>query len=790
MPSSVYVEASPKVQNTRELEMHYQQQNVSPTKQKFSTLKNFLKNKSSLTELRSKAERKERERDDILYFTKPETIEPLRETKSATRLSDKFRVPKKKRSLGSLLPLNQIPSRTFDIQLETFPPITPTSPPPNLVRTSSISTKSSKTSKQSPPKLSFNLDDSNFTHKRSTSVYTPEMPFSKDWATPTSIRGTYVHDWSNNMSPRSLTESIKAGRVETHSQKFQLLGSPQIAAFDSKLKTTFDFVSDSSAEEDNRVKFDMKLNINNLVEPSRPLPSPCTMKNLPMENEDVTFTESNMNTSTSSANSISSNDSDFSFIVNRAASIRFYKSQEQIQKEATVDFLKKEKQKVKDFLGTAEQMENELLEGFSSNSRRILDGFDEDINYVNYDEEDDTDALFNRDLFGMSLSKPETNLELSYEGENNFDENCGNFSKDADEFKRPATLELADDEYEFKPPSGLELSDDELESKPSYRSELSEKEYNFHSPTDLDFYEDEYDFKPPSGLELFDDDESENIDEPNKFSAQGHGVTTENDRSTINSWIHVFDTKSIKSGNDDIQTSCFHYNQLSPSLESIVETSEDSSCDELIPRNKQHLHTQSYTDVSSKQILKMLNSSDSGLSFKPFNSEIQIKHTPSAKSQRHRSLKFHQLSGDIEDDYYKTDTGESNQWKNNGLLDEVNRIPEDYDYRNGYHILDGNTSFTSNSKKGRLSTIIVRNSDDYVNQDYILPVKTDGKQHVWKNLVTGNGKNNTNLTTTERIQLENKTITLFNRNIAEIQEPSNVSTTSDVDYTELSTIME
>ncbi|TID16705.1 hypothetical protein CANINC_004157 [Pichia inconspicua] len=718
----------------------HQTQNLSPTKQKFNTLKNFLKNKSSLNDLRSKVERKEKDKEDII-FVKPEVKADLRESKSATKLSEfKFKVPKKKRSLGSLVSHTQS-TKFFDAEAYNQL-LAPHTSPPNLVRDSSVSTKSSKTSKQSPPKLSFTHDELDVPQKPYTTLQkTPEMPFLADWATPTSIRGTYVHDWSNNMSPRSLTESLRVGRVGNLSPKLQLQNSSEAKMTDNIRLTKFDLVSDS--EYDQTSKNEMKLDLSTVIEPSHPLPSPRTPNTMDCtENVDIksanTKSEKISNTSLSSSNSVSSVDSEFSFLVNRAASIKFYKSKEQLQKEADIDLDKKEKQKIKDFLGTSEDTEFELFDEFPSNSKDIISGFDEDVNYVNYEEEDDTDALFNRDLFGISSHQPAINLEFSdnEDTESGLSNNETNMDKEYD-YKPPAKLELSDDEYDYNPPLSLELPDNEIADRKASGALIGE-----------------------SG--------AENRDSHTVLAAQD--AAAKRNRRALNNeqyetFLHDCDTNEQRR---NLQSTCQYTKR--PNSDGV-----------------QQMQSRLASDLSSKQLLEMLNSNNSGLSFRSQTPEVQIKHTPSAKIQRHRSLKFHQLSADIEESYFTDDVNDDPEWKNIDLLKEVNDIPEDFDFEHNYHqVVEREQQFSNNLKKGRLSTMIVSNScgDDNTVDTY------DQKHHVWKNLISRGGKKHVPLQK-EKIHFEDKTITLFNTSGLDDQNYANdYSESYESDHNELSTIME
>lgn len=755
----------------------HQPSNLSPTKQKFNTFKNFLKNKSSLNDLRSKAERKdkdkEKEKDDIIYL-KPEIIDSLRESKSATRLSEfRLKVPKKKRSLGSLIPHNQS-QKLFDSEAYNQL-LAPQMSPPTLIRDTSVSTRSSKTSKQSPPKLSFTHDDPLVSQKQFTPVHTPELPFSTDWATPASIRGTYVHDWSDNMSPRSLTESLRVGRVGNLSPKIQFPESPETKVIDRSAITNIDFISES--EQEAMAKPNMKLDLSNIVEPSDPLPSPCTV-NTQRDTDGVVSQSSHVeegDNSTSSADSVLSNSSEFSFVVNRAASVRFYKSKEQLQREAAIDVAKKEKQKVRDFLGTSEETEFELLEGFLSNSKKIISGFDEDVNYVNYEEDDDTDALFNRDLFGISSAQQTNNLELFEE--DGADDGFSNYdmtSNNEYHYKPPATLELSDDEYNYNPPLSLELSDNEMEhAKGPCISNYKDEPQNMDGVNNLAAQH----VAAKSGPKALDNKGENNSVHENGTEKDRHDIVASNGEEL--SGFHA-DGSALDKLRDERIKGCLSPNE---SLKSVVDTSENGSYAE----NQQPLQTRSCLDLSSKQLLKMLNKSDSGLSFRPQSPEVQIKHTPSAKLQRHRSLKFHQLSADIEEHYNSDNYKEDFQWRNSRVLEEVNSIPEEFNFESDYESLNETQSFPNNFKKGRLSTMIVPNSNN--NEITFTPNKIDGKRHVWKNLIPTNGKNK-KTPLSERIQLDDKTITLFNRSISDNQKPFNDYKSNESDPNELSTIIE
>ncbi|KAG0673836.1 hypothetical protein C6P40_002379, partial [Pichia californica] len=226
--------------------------NKSPSKQTFNTIKNFLKNKGSLTDLRvwpdyKKDESGYKEKDSSNYLEFGNN-----ESSNFTKLSDiKIKVPRKKRSLGSLLPstnndindtkhnyynhynafeeqLDQdTSSKSFIVPLPTPQKFTSvnSSPQFNIFRSTTVSKPSSKN--VSPTKAIFALgvngSVSTIGDKESQiTLATPNMndhySFSKEWVPPnTTIRGTYLHDWTSDTSPRSLVESMKVGKVETPS---------------------------------------------------------------------------------------------------------------------------------------------------------------------------------------------------------------------------------------------------------------------------------------------------------------------------------------------------------------------------------------------------------------------------------------------------------------------------------------------------------------------------------------------------------------------------------------------
>ncbi|GMM45481.1 hypothetical protein DAPK24_020560 [Pichia kluyveri] len=208
---------------------------------------------------------------------------------------------------------------------------------------------------------------------------------------PTSetIVGTSIHNWSNEINtPISLIESEKVGKV-------------------------------SIIEKSNKLE---------------PFPG--------------NNNSNNNNNEYSGESTDDENSSQFSFR-NRTSSIKFYKSNEQIENEENENlrykFLKN--------LGIENGMDS-----VSIGSKRV-NVFDDDVNYINYEEIDETDELFNRNLFDD-------------------DDGDGDGDGDGDyDYKAPKGLEL--DDYEYKAPRSLELDDyedggDDVDEYDDYNEEEEE----------------------------------------------------------------------------------------------------------------------------------------------------------------------------------------------------------------------------------------------------------------------------------------------------------------------------
>lgn len=418
------------------LQHHHQPINKSPSKQAFNTIKNFLKSKSSLTDLRGL---KERERDKVkdkdLYSINNESNKKLTDFKN--------KVPKKKRSLGSLLPsaalsskndsikineyLEEIKSMTAPTQLaDNFggsssssnktSPATPTrsstknytSSSPQLHMRSSISS-----SNKSASKVRFSFEDkvSNTINNYTTPIFmkntsTPTLVSSnytsdlnsQEWITPTTIRGTHVHDWSANMSPQSLTESIKVGKV-TVGQPYDAVNVDDLPKYNKNIKSNNKGFIIGSLANDSKI-------------------SGSEIKHYTKTDMEITASAESVDSSfESSMSSHNSQESQFSFTRNRTSSIRFYKSDEQVELEGAIYKDKMNRDKFNEFLGNGgiNEIENELLDFGSIKSKKINNGLDDDMNFNDFEEDDETDALFNRDLFGLedsSIKKPDNNLSL------------------------------------------------------------------------------------------------------------------------------------------------------------------------------------------------------------------------------------------------------------------------------------------------------------------------------------------------------------------------------------------
>jgi hypothetical protein len=839
--------------------------NKSPSKQTFSTIKNFLRNKSSLTDLRvwhdskkddNKFSTSNKNDQDMININKitvdggnNKDVKILHESKSATKLSEfKLKIPKKKRSLGSLLPqlqqdpknlqhdytyLNNSIERINTINdIKQLPTPGPTStqkflsaassPQLNLFRHSSSSTKASSSKNTSPTKAFFSLDIIE-PHNPSTPPLSMTATLEsgpKDWCPPTTIRGTYLHDWSNNSSPRSLSESLKVGRVEKHLVSFEsptkadtAKPSNYNAGHLSRLNpdTMNEEVLDSQNKGSQKL---FKLDIHNLIEPSNPLPSPCTINtkneidyitshdnentsssktttnsnyasksslclnsNSNLNSISISISNSNSNSNSNcgsdfeddSNNSTHSIDSQFSYLRNRTSSIRFYKSNEQVQRENAIQDDRRERQKMREFLGTSEDTENELLEGLSSNSRKIVNCLDEEMNYIDYNAEDDTDALFNRDLFGLSSKKhkPELKIDSSKNFSNNYVDDEYEYktptgleiTDEACEFNQFKTLRLTENEYVFKQATNLELGDNENGSKPSLYSRKSDIDDVFRPSSNLEPNNDEYEFKLPSSLEINDDE-------------------------------HNYQAPAISKANDEGKEKLKHEIKANVNQSTINQIKGQST---LVIGNKKK-EIEKKAEASSKAILEMLN--HPGLLFKPNVAEINIKHTPSAKCKHHRAIKFHQLSGAIEDkesSHVGLNDQHSNHdeiWENPSALDEVNSLPDDYEFGLYEEVEPELINAGKNSKLSAtlLSSSVQDNEFEYFENTGAAV----NKQHLWKNLVTKNNDETTMRLRVERIQLSNRTITIFKHSVDDINEEDAMSILSQKSNKQgdLSTIME
>lgn len=838
--------------------------NKSPSKQTFNTIKNFIKSKSSLNELKvwpdSKKEEKEHHVTHDFTYVPPN----IHQSTSSSRLSDKFKGPKKKRSLGSLIPpshLNQN-SNQFQHQNTTtsyyqtpkmdlfnkstdnihdnksfIVPIpasqkqhsTASSPQLNFFRipTNNSYTSSSytKTSGKniSPTKATFSLEppvqfedsaQNYYKHQHYMPPVTPTVtesfPSSKEGnLRTTTIRGKYLHDWSND-SPRSLAESLKVGRVETpsvmtfssptqgnnnysvantHSQQYSQPQAQQHTnaslisqdstvdkvAFSSETTlsnhTTNNAVSTTPSmcsrdtPELNELRSKLRLNMKDLTEPSNPLPSPSNGDNLKelrllrfkdtIVNDESKKHETKPLVKKSTPESDSSSDSEsdvsshhsqgsqFSFLRNRTSSLRFYKSSEQVAREKAIDDDKLERLKFKEFIGTSQDIENDLLEVCSNGN--VVDGLDEDVNYVDYEEEDDTDALFNRDLFGLEESTGCANgLEMDDDDNNGHIEHRAP-GLELDDYQDEVSskgLELSDDEYTYKP-QGLEL---ELDREEEEEASIN-NEYSFYAKT----------------LELTDNEAD---------------MVTKKTLDNIESGLNSLDLDSTKQ----------QPQSAAPSI------SENNS-KETIDRSKK----EEMGEASSKAILAMLNQSDSGLVLK--RHEIHVQHRPSATLQRHRSIKFHQLAGNIEEPniyqnekYHNGIQGDDAIWEDSTALDEVNQIPEDYESSDEEYESSFDDRSNSSLKSNRYSTMISSESDDL---NFISSSTSNGGDHLWKNLIKKNADGFLNARNksghhVEKIKLDNRTITLYNNPRDELLDAYEEESSDDEEAgkAELSTIME
>lgn len=677
-------------------------------KQKFHTIKNFLKNKSSFTDLRMFQEKKE----DKNTRSTNVSNNSFKEDPNYKPVDIKWKIPKKKRSLGSLLPsheskelfLNNYADEVKDFVPPAYTknlPSTPNSTQAGVYRNPSISTKGSSKASSSPKKTSFSLE---YDHTLSTPTFsTAETFVSDDWVPPGTIRGTYVHDWSNDSSPRSFIESRKVERFD----KPMLVSTPSTPC----KSRTFD-------------KLSLSVNGSTLKPPNNPFPSPCTLStendlaidngNLTVIDEGISSTtlasQSNSHAGSSESCSVHSKDSfksQFSFLRNRTSSVKFYKSKEQMQKENAKNAEKIERLRIKEFLGTDEN--SELL--------------NEDYNYIDFDEDDETDELFNRDLFGLEQTGSPPGLELNDEDNevapNGLEITGISYSHDEVDNENlcdPGNRSIygnniegeAFEEYEYKEPSRLELTDSEEDPKENTETIKSEGGYRY---------------EPPSRLELTDSEEE---------------------------------------GND-----------INKNIE------YDSSADISIEEVKENEFEISHSNLS-KELLSMLNRNDSNLTFKSTTSDISIKHVPSQKFQRHKSVKYHQLSADIESSCYS----DGHIWENSSALEEVNQIPEDYDF-------EAANTFQPNPRKQRFSTMLSLHSNDS-NLSAISDVDSNcdpTRQHLWKKLVIKNAVGNQRI---ERIQLDDRTITLYNRKpgVEPENDQSSISSYDTNDRGELSTIAE
>lgn len=789
--------------------MVYTTLNKSPTKQAFSTLKNFLKSKSSITDLRMWSDCKKDDVKEYPGFPEPLPLGRLHESKSSTRLSDfKLKVPRRKRSLGCLVPPSQgehsgfhqifkheYPNSSSDSVHDIKSFIVPipasqkfnsvaSSSQSNITRNSSSLTKDSNKN-TSPTRVAFSLDGSipsttynGYNTSMDTDQTQPSTPsvsdsyaFSKEWVAPNTIRGTYLHDWTTNASPRSLTESLKVGKVETPSlsvNQFQVQtptrnhhGNPSISSIGqtstsdkvllsshSSLPEAGMRVTPSTASSNsNEMKSKLRLDLRDLSKPSNPHPSPCTIdsKQEPIlklgeplvlntkPSESISKSESTSESDTTSISSRHSQCSQFSFLPIRTPSIRFYKSNEQIALEKAMDDDRLDRIKFKEFLGTSEDIENDLLDMCSN--AKVTDGLDEAVNYIDYEEEDDTDVLFNRDLFGLCDDSGPKGLGLEL---------------DDDEFApKSAVLEVKGEGINGGYDDGSDYDNDEEEGE--------------ETPIANDF--ELYDYTPrANGLEL-DYDEIE-TNTPSLHRTQSHKSLSlmqeerclSNRQSLKNATEQEEEDKHIKRGKDE----------------------KDIGTLEELDRHKSEIPRES---SSSKDILQMLNNNATSLVFMPQSQEIKMQHQPSASVHRHRSLKFHHLCSNIEDvNYFDKETTEEPNlqdqiWEDVSALDEVNLIPEDYEYDSDYEsAYDDRIRYDRKKsvKDDELITPEATNNDDFdfgvgVGVSKFNQTGIGNEPHLWKKLIkTGfenssdSGTRNRNIQHVERIQLDNRTITLFN----------------------------
>lgn len=789
--------------------LSYSTLNKSPTKQAFNTLKNFLRSKSSISDLRMWSDSKKEDVREYPGYPEPLVLGRLHESKSSSRLSDfKFKGPRRKRSLGCLVPPphgehfskhqfsnHEYPNSSSESVHDTRPFIVPipapqkfhsaaSSPQLNLIRNSTSTKTSTKTS---PTKASFSLDGNTsystyngYNSSNDTDQLPPSTPcmsdsyaFSREWVAPNTIRGTYIHDWTDNASPRSLTESLKVGKVETpsmritqssnhtptrnHNGNASISSLGQVSTSDKTMLSSDSFLLDAvthvakSAPDQSKLKLDLR----DLSKPSNPHPSPCTIDNKQepilklgepiiissKATECNTRSESTSDSDTASISSRHSQGSQFSFMPNRTPSIRFYKSNEQVALEKAMDDDRLDRIKFKEFLGTSEDVENDLLDMCSNG--KVTDGLDEAVNYIDYEEEDDTDALFNRDLFGLGDSHGSKGLGLEL---------------DDDEFNpRSTVLELGKDEF-----------DDSDNDQCDYATDI--------------------DYSPRAkGLELHEDssdnDRTPRVKDAKIFSNEfkiGYSASTEFEKRNMPS--------CLKDDEQRVADEVLFGSMKAEREENPLTVKDDINLKKV---NAKDYHNISSSEVSknasSRDILQILNHNDQGLVFRPQSQEIQMQHQPSASIHRHRSLKFHHLASNIEDSRYLNGNtpkkfGTQEEIWEDSALDEVNLIPEDYEYDSDYeNAFDdrSNHSNERNMKSNRFSTMV--SSTDELNfgigdagQSII-----SNEPHLWKNLINktaeypsdaGSVSRSRSIQHVERIQLDNRTITLFNRPREEINQ--------------------
>ena len=801
--------------------LSYSTLNKSPTKQAFYTLKNFLRSKSSISDLRMWSDSKKDDVKEYPGFPEPLPLGRLHESKSSSRISDfKFKGPRRKRSLGCLVPQphgeilnnpqfskheysNSSSESVQDIRAFIVPiPASQkfhsvaSSPQLNLIRNSTSSTKTS--SKTSPTKANFSLDGNasystynGYNSSIETDQILPSTPcmsdsyaFSREWVAPNTIRGTYIHDWTDNASPRSLTESLKVGKVETPSIRVNQLSfqSPtknhhgntnisslgQVSTGEKTMLSSQSFLHDAGArvaensldQKSNDQKSKLKLDLRDLSKPSNPHPSPCTIDNKqeptlklgePLMLSSKTTnpnirSESTSDSDTASISSRHSQGSQFSFMPNRTPSMRFYKSNEQVALEKAMDDDRLDRIKFKEFLGTSEEVENDLLDMCSNG--KVTDGLDEAVNYIDYEEEDDTDVLFNRDLFGLGDSHGSKGLGLEL---------------DDDEFAPKTTvLELGDDEYD-------DSDDDQYDYATDIEYTPRAKSFELYEDTTGNDCTPKVKDSMPFGIEF----EIGHL-APTEFEQKIMPSSTRDDEQEV--------TNDVLSGNMEAEKE-----------ENSLFTKHDINSEVTNAKEDDNISTSEISkEASSRDILHILNHNDAALVFRPQSQEIQMQHQPSASIHRHKSLKFHHLASNIEDaSYFNANTvkkfgSQEEIWENSSALDEVNLIPEDYDYDSDYeNAFDygSNSDKERNMKSGRFSTMVSSIDEFDFGVDGAGQSTISNEPHLWKNLIkktaeypldAGSVSRSRGVQHVERIQLDNRTITLFDRPREEIvQDMSN-----------------